>query len=161
VTGFSLVGSAAYTDAKLRQNVCEIDDPTFTCTGAGNSISAPAGTRLPITPKFKASLVGRYEFPVMGDAKAHVQAVLTHQSSSSADLRVAAAALLGRLKPYTMADFAFGIDWSRFTAEAFLENAFDTRAQITRFDQCGQCFNRIYVVPYRPQTIGVRVGTKF
>jgi iron complex outermembrane receptor protein len=159
--GFSLVGSAAYTDAKLRQNVCEVDDPTFTCTGAGNSISAPAGTRLPITPKFKASLVGRYEFPVMTNAKAHVQAVLTHQSSSTADLRVAAAALLGRLRPYTMADFAVGVDWARFTAELFLENAFDTRAQITRFDQCGQCFNRIYVVPYRPQTIGVRVGTKF
>ena len=161
VLGLSITGSAAYTDAKLRQNVCEIDDPTFTCTGAGNSISAPAGTRLPVTPKFKFSGVGRYEFPISAGAKAHVQAVVTHQSSSSADLRVDAAALLGRLKPYTMADFAVGVDWKRLTIEAFLENAFDTRAQITRYDQCGQCFNRIYVVPYRPQTLGIRVGTKF
>ncbi|HEY0414513.1 MAG TPA: TonB-dependent receptor [Allosphingosinicella sp.] len=159
--GLSITGSAAYTDAKLRQNVCTIDDPTFTCAAPGNSISAHAGTRLPVTPKFKFSGVGRYEFPVGGDSKAHVQAVVTHQSSSSADLREAAATLLGRLKPYTMADFAFGVDWKRFTIEAFIENAFDTRAQITRFDQCGQCFNRIYIVPYRPQTIGLRVGTRF
>jgi iron complex outermembrane receptor protein len=161
VEGLSFNGSAAYTDAKLRKNVCAIDDPTFTCTGAGNSISAPAGTRLPVTPKFKASGTARYEFPLGVSAKAHVQSIVTHQSSSTADLRVQPAALLGRLKPYTMADFAFGVDWSRFTAEIFAENAFDTRAQITRFDECGQCFNRIYIVPYRPRTIGLRLGTKF
>jgi len=161
VQGLSFLGSAAYTDAKLLKNVCTIDDPTFTCTGAGNSISAPAGTRLPVTPKFKASGTARYEFPIDTGAKAHVQSVLVYQSSSTADLRTGPAALLGRLKSYTMADFAFGIDWARFTAELFAENAFDTRAQITRFDQCGQCFNRIYVVPYRPRTIGLRLGTKF
>ncbi|HEY0314533.1 MAG TPA: TonB-dependent receptor [Allosphingosinicella sp.] len=161
VQGLSFLGSAAYTDAKLLKNVCAVDDPTFTCSGAGNSISAPAGTRLPVTPKFKASGTARYEFPLATDVKAHVQSVVVHQSSSSADLRTGPAALLGRLKAYTMADFAFGIDFSRFTAEVFAENAFDTRAEITRFDQCGQCFNRIYVVPYRPRTIGIRLGTKF
>lgn len=163
--GLSITGSAAYTDAKVRANVCEFDDPTFTCTAPGpqgqaNSISAPAGTRLPVTPKFKASATGRYEFP-LGSGKAHVQTVLTHQSSSSADLRVGPAAILGRLRPYSMADFAFGMEWGRFTGEIFLENAFDKRAELTRYQQCGQCNLRVYIVPYRPQTLGLRVGTRF
>lgn len=165
VRGLSLTGSAAYADAKVRSNVCDFDDPTFTCTAPGpqgqaNGISAPAGTRLPVTPKFKASATGRYEFP-LGAGKAHVQTVLTHQSSSTADLRVAAAAVLGRLRPYTMADFAFGMEWGKFTGELFLENAFDKRAELTRYQQCGQCNLRVYVVPYRPRTLGLRVGTRF
>ena len=163
--GLSLTGSAAYTDAEVRANVCDFDDPTFACTAPGpqgqaNSIAAPAGTRLPVTPKFKASATGRYEFP-LGPGRAHVQTVLTHQSSSSADLRVGPAAVLGRLRPYTMADFAFGMEWGKFTGEIFLENAFDKRAELTRFQQCGQCNLRVYVVPYRPRTLGIRVGTRF
>jgi outer membrane receptor protein involved in Fe transport len=163
--GLSLTGSAAYADAKVRANVCEFDDPTFQCTAPGpqgqaNSISAPAGTRLPVTPKLKTSGTARYEFP-LGSGTAHVQTVLTHQSSSTADLRVGPAAVLGRLDAYTMADFAAGMEWGDLTAELFIENAFDERAELTRYQQCGQCNLRVYVVPYRPRTLGLRVGTKF
>jgi outer membrane receptor protein involved in Fe transport len=176
VHGFSLLASGAYTDAKTRRNLCAIDDPTYTCTvappGQTNFVSAPAGTRLPVTPRFKFSGTARYEFGVgRGDTKAHVQAVVSHQSSASSDLRTTIfspvgdpefpAAETGPLKAYTMVDFAFGLDLHRFTAELFLENAFDERAQITRFQECGQCFDRPYVVVYRPRTIGVRLGTKF
>jgi outer membrane receptor protein involved in Fe transport len=157
VTGLSFTGSAAYTDAKTRQNTCKTDDPTFSCTGP--DIAAPKGTRLPVTPKFKASGTARYEFP-LGDATAHVQSIVTHQSSSTADLRTANAALLGRLRSYTMADFAFGLEWKTFTAEIFAENAFDTRAELSRFTQCSVC-TRAYIVPYAPRTIGLRLGAKF
>ena len=67
----------------------------------------------------------------------------------------------GRLAAYTTADFALGIQWTRFSAELFLENAFDERAQLTRFQECGQCFDRPYIVTNTPRTIGVRVGTRF
>ncbi len=60
-----------------------------------------------------------------------------------------------------MADFAFGLEWGKMTGEIFLENAFDKRAELTRFQQCGQCNLRVYVVPYRPRTLGLRVGTRF
>jgi len=159
VPGLSLTGSAAYADAKVRSDVCEFDDPTGVCAFP-NTVVAPAGTRLPVTPKFKASATGRYEFP-FGAGRAHVQTVLTHQSASSADLRVGPAAVLGRLRPYSMADFAFGMEWGKMTGEIFLENAFDKRAELTRFQQCGQCNLRVYVVPYRPRTLGIRVGTRF
>ena len=176
VQGLYLSGSAAYTDAKTRRNLCGFDDPTYTCTTPGpqgqtNYISAPKGTRLPVTPRFKFSAEARYEFPVSADAKGHVQGVVTHQSSASSDIRtlifdglgnaVNPAAGTGRLPEYTMADFFVGLDWKKWMIELFVENAFDKRAQLTRFQECGQCYNRPYVVVARPRTFGLRVGTKF
>jgi hypothetical protein len=43
----------------------------------------------------------------------------------------------------------------------FIENAFDTRGQLSRFQECGSCGQRPYIVPIRPQTVGVRLGSKF
>jgi iron complex outermembrane receptor protein len=176
VQGLYLSGSAAYTDAKTRRNLCGFDDPTYTCTTPGpggqtNYVSAPKGTRLPVTPRFKMSATARYEFPVFTDAKAHLQGVLSHQSSASSDLRTLIfnslgtalfpATQTGRLPEYTLVDFAVGVDVRKWMAELFVENAFDKRAQLSRGLECGQCFNRPYVVVARPRTIGVRVGTKF
>jgi len=174
VPAFNLAASAAYTDARTRRNLCLFDDPTFTCVPTAaipfNFVSAPAGTRLPVTPRFKFAANARYEFPLLGGT-GHARAAVSHQSSASSDLRtaivqsgtgniVSPAAQTGRLAAYTTADFAVGIEWSRFSAEIFLENAFDERAQLTRFQQCGQC-NRPYIVTNTPRTIGVRVGTRF
>ena len=124
-----------------------------------------------MTPRFKMSAQARYEFPLAGGT-GHLQTCVTHSSSASSDLRTAIvqpgtgdivnpAALIGRLAPYTTADFAFGLEWSRITAELFIENAFDERAQLTRFVLCGQCFQRPYIVTNTPRTIGLRLGTRF
>ncbi|HST36438.1 MAG TPA: TonB-dependent receptor [Allosphingosinicella sp.] len=168
--GLNIAASAAYTDAQTKRNLCGVDDPTFTCAGPGNFISAPAGTRLPVTPRFKFSSTTRYEFP-LGGGTAHAQATLSHQSSASSDIRTLIftplgdprnpAALTGRLDGYTTADFAFGMEWERFNVELYIENAFDERAQLTRFQECGQCFQRPYIVTNTPRTIGIRVGGSF
>ena len=175
IQAFNFAMSAAYTDAKTRRNLCLFDDPTFTCTPTVaipfNFISAPAGTRLPITPRFKFAATARYEFPVMGGT-GHAQASVSHQSSAASDIRTAIvqsgtgniinpAALTGRLDSWTTADFALGIAWGRFSGELYIENAFDERAQLTRFQQCGQCFGRPYIVINTPRTIGIRFGATF
>ena len=121
---------------------------------------APAGTRLPITPQFKANGIARYTFGIGDTAKAHVQGVVVHASSASSDIRVADALRIGRLEAYTTADFALGIDWTRFSAELFMQNAFDERAQISRGTACGPC-TRVYVNIVTPRTIGFRMGAKF
>jgi iron complex outermembrane receptor protein len=167
---FTMAASAAYTDAKTRRNLCLVDDPTFTCAPPFNAISSPAGTRLPVTPRFKMAATARYEFPLAGGT-AHGQASMAHQSSASPDLRrlifqsngnpIDPSVATGRLAAYTTADFAFGVEWQRISAELFVENAFDERAQLTRFQECGQCFQRPYIVTNTPRTIGVRVGTRF
>jgi iron complex outermembrane recepter protein len=165
VRGFTLNASAAYTDAKTKQNLCAFNDPSFACTAPGpqgqdNEITAPKGTRLPITPKFKASATARYEWE-MGEWKPYVRSVIAHSGSAASDIRVDFAAALGRLPSWTTVDFGLGAEYRRFTTELFLANAFDERAQITRFVQCGQCTDRPYAVVQRPRTIGFRAGYRF
>ncbi|MFD1611068.1 TonB-dependent receptor [Sphingomonas tabacisoli] len=185
VTGLTLSGSAAYTDGKIRKNLCLFDDPTFACTqpgpgGEDNRISSPKGTRLPVTPRFKMSATGRYEFQAAPDVKPYLQATVTHSSSAASDIRESVNGSagvifnprlqLGNLPAWTTADFAVGVKWKQFTAEAFIQNAFDERAQITRFVQCGSCypaaggfpgFGRAYAVVQTPRTIGIRAGYRF
>jgi len=160
--GLSLTATGAYLDAKIRNNLCATDDPTFQCTGAGDSVVAPKGTRLPVTPKFKANATARYEWE-LGPGKAHLQGGLTHSSSASSALRIGTSTTdqPPPLKGYNLVDFAVGYAWSNFTAELFAENAFDNRAQLSAFEECGSCSQRPYYVVYRPRTIGIRFGTKF
>jgi outer membrane receptor protein involved in Fe transport len=169
VHGLTLSGSAAYTDAKTRQNLCLQDDPTFVCA-APNAISAPKGTRLPITPRFKFNGSARYQFDAGPDLRPYVQAVVSHSSSAASDIRFLDSSgnnprvQQGNLPAWTTADFAVGAEWRKFTAEVFIQNAFDERAQITRFVQCGQCLppaGRAYAVVQTPRTIGVRAGYRF
>jgi outer membrane receptor protein involved in Fe transport len=174
--GLSLNLAAAYTDAKTTRNLCSVDDLTYACVGFDddgrpNLISAPKGTTLPITPKFKLSGTLRYTGE-MGNAKAYGQLNVAHQSSASSDIRVAVyetftdnvispAALLGRLPAFTTVNLAFGIDWDKFNVELFAQNLFDERGQISRTVACGSCYQRPYIVPNQPRTFGIRAGFDF
>jgi iron complex outermembrane receptor protein len=153
-----LTAAGSYTDAKTTQNLCSIDDPTYSC--ATSSISAPIGTRLPITPEFKGNATARYTFD-WGSAKPYLQAIVAYQSSASSDIRVAQAALLGRLEAFATANFAAGTEFGNYSVEVFVQNAFDERGQLSRFQECGNCSQRPYIVPIDPRTIGLRLGAKF
>ena len=164
--GFTLNAAGAYTDAKAAQNICNAStDLTPDCTGLdskGNPdvVIAARGTRLPVTPKFKATATARYSWPMMTDAKAHIQAGVSYQSAAEAGLRSSDVALLGKLPAYALADAAAGIDWKSFNVELFVSNMFDKRNQLTRFVACSIC-TRVLVVPGTPRTIGLRAGYKF
>ncbi|NML93267.1 TonB-dependent receptor [Novosphingobium olei] len=150
--------AAAYTDAKTRQNLCAVFDPTFTC--ATSSVQAPAGTRLPITPRFKATTTVRYTVPV-GEAKVYGQFNLAYQSKASSDIRVDYAAKLGELPDFATVNLSLGADWPNYSLELFVQNLLDERGQLSRFVQCGACTSRPYYVPITPRTIGLRAGAKF
>jgi iron complex outermembrane recepter protein len=152
--------SGAYTDAKIRNNLCAAVDPTFTCSDPDNSISAPAGTRLPITPQWKMSGTARYTVP-MGEGKVYGQVNATYQSSASSDLRVDFAAAQGRLEGFGQVNLAIGGEWSSYSIEAFVRNLTDERGQLSRFVQCGACTQRPYIVPTTPRMFGLRAGAKF
>lgn len=173
---FTLNVAAAYTDARTRQNLCLGDSGSSNCTGTlpggtANLVSAPAGTRLPITPEFKASGTARYTLP-MGAAKVYGQLNATYQSSASSDIRTAIyevfsgnvinpAAQLGRLPAFGQVNLAVGSDWDRYSLEFFVQNVGDVRGQLSRFQECGSCGQRPYIVTTTPRTIGVRAGAKF
>ena len=189
--GLTLNATAAYTDAKTKGNICNIfADTTSDCTGVdGDFITAPSGTRLPVTPKFKGSASARYTWPAWADVKAHVQGVVTYQGSAPSSLRtqvqlvgtdaaaVCAAAgatvpnnlgldlcdpniFQGKLRSSTLVDLFAGLDWPSYNLEIFATNVFDKRNDLSRFTACGSC-TRALVVPGRPRTIGVRMGYKF
>ena len=158
--GLSLNVAAAYTDAKMTRNLCAVDDPTFTCTGAGNSIASPVGTRLPITPQWKMSGTARYTVE-SGSAKYYGQINGSYQSSASSEVRATNAAIIGILPSFGSLNLAFGAEWDSFHIEAFASNVLDERGQLSRFLQCGQCGVRPYVVPIQPRTFGIRAGVNF
>jgi outer membrane receptor protein involved in Fe transport len=157
--GLTLTASGAWTDAKTTQNLCSSDDPTYTCA-APNSIAAAKGTRLPVTPQLKANATARYDFKG-GSTDWWVQGVVAYQGSASSDIRVAQALLLGDIKSSVTADFSVGAKLSKFSLELFLANAFDERAEISRFVPCSVCYQRPYYFYERPRTVGVRAGTSF
>ena len=185
--GLTLTGAAAYTDAKTKGNICEVasdttpncdailvpDDPTTPEDETERDvITAPSGTRLPVTPQFKITGTARYSWD-MGPGKAHAQIGVVHQTSAASALKTADEAVTGRIPAYTLVDLFAGYDWSRYSLEAFVTNVFDKRNQLSRFVVCGLCgaptdvvgnptgLNQNHIVPGRPRTIGFRVGAKF
>ena len=182
--GLTFNAAAAYTDAKTKGNICnKIGDPTSDCSflfindpedpddDVQDFIVAPSGTRLPITPKFKATATARYSWPAWADVKAHVQGGVTYRGSAPSSLRTEIELVgtgehvdpndfQGRLRSATLVDLFAGLDWPRWNIEAFAINLFDKRDDLSRQTACGSC-TRALVVPGRPRTIGLRAGMKF
>lgn len=159
--GLSFSGGAAFTDAELTENYCGFTDDQ------GNPISdcpnplAPDGTQLPVTPKFKGNLTGRYEFE-LASFDAHLQASAIYVGKRWADLRLVERDILGRLDSYTTFDMSAGLDNGSYSLELFIDNVADERGELTRFTQCAEAVcKQPYVVPVRPRTFGVRFGQKF
>ena len=158
--GLTLNAAAAYIDAKTKQNICAVAaDETPNCTDPGDEITAPKGSRLPITSKFKITGTARYAWD-MGPGKAHVQAGVVHQTKARSALRTADNDLTGMLPAYTLVDLFAGYDWNKYSFELFATNVFDKRNQLARSVSCSICTN-IHIVPGRPRTIGLRAGMKF
>ena len=170
--GLTLNAAAAYTDAKTKGAICtNADDTTPNCTAPGDFPSVPSGTRLPITPKFKATATARYSWPVWANVKAHIQGGVTYRGSAPSSLRTAIQLVgtgdivdpnvfQGRLGSATLVDVFAGLDWPKWNVEAFVTNLFDKRDDLSRQTACASC-TRAMVVPGRPRTIGVRAGVKF
>jgi outer membrane receptor protein involved in Fe transport len=191
--GWTINATAAYTDAKTKGNICNaFTDTSPNCTGvdlSGNPdfIITPSGSRLPVTPKFKAAATARYSWPAWTNVKAHVQGGVNYQGSAPSSIRsqiqlsgdqtdvtafcAAAGALTplgycnpnifqGKIRASTTVDLFAGLDWPKYSIEIFGTNVFDDRNELSRFTACGSC-TRALVVVGRPRTIGVRAGMKF
>jgi outer membrane receptor protein involved in Fe transport len=169
--GLTLNAAAAYTDAKTKGNICSFSGGDEDCSGLNASgdpdfIVARSGSRLPVTPKFKASATARYAWAV-ATGRAHVQAGIAHQGSAIADIRRDTDGdgtnpndFLGRIKGSTIVDLFAGYDWAAYNFELFATNVFDERNELSRFVVCSVC-TATKIVPGRPRTIGVRVGSRF
>jgi len=168
---FTLNAGASYNDAKIVRDFCLIANDAFDCTTPDNALLAPAGTRLPITAKFKGNALARYEFPV-GAMDGHFQASLVYEGRRTTDLRLLERDLMGSLPAYTTVDVTAGIKGTRWSAEIFARNLFDRNGAVGKTIQCLEttCGDpdgvtvigpKIYTYVTQPRTIGVKIGTKF
>jgi iron complex outermembrane recepter protein len=180
IPALTLSGSGAITDANLDTNYCGFSNLVTKQPYTGDCLAedgypaeSPAGTQLPITPKYKANLTSRYDFPIMGFA-AHVQGSAVYQSSVWPDLRVQGPdpitgvfgpirSALGKQPAFATFDFSTGIETDAWSVELFVENALDAQAIQYRYAECTTriCDNEPYDVPGRPRLIGIKFGQKF
>ena len=121
---------------------------------------APDGTSLPVTPDLKANLTARYTF-VVSTFDAFVQGSMIYQADSWSDLRLSDRDAHGETDGYFMTDFSAGIAKDNWHLSAFVDNAFDSTAEVYRWDQCTVCGQGTYVTPQQPRTFGIRFGQDF
>lgn len=170
--GLSLNFAGSYNEAEITQPFCRTANVDFNCAvPAGNAELAPAGTRLPLVPRFKGSAIGRYEFP-LGMWDGHIQAAVSHVGERTSDLRTVQNAIKGEYEAYTTADFSLGFDNGTFRVELFATNVFDSDGKFYTSVQCVEttCGDPdgvsatggvLYDYLIKPRTIGLKFGADF
>jgi outer membrane receptor protein involved in Fe transport len=117
VTGLNLSVNGAYTDARLSTDTL---------------IGGLKGDQLPFTPKFSASLNADYNWALSGTIQAHVGGSLRHLSSQSASFDTAYRTAHGharRLDAYDVIDLSAGVDFGRFSLDAYVRNLGDSHGR--------------------------------
>jgi len=161
--GWALSANATLLDAKLVElgsDACCYLIPV--ASGSGPIVPlAQAGSRLPVTPRFKGTLIARYNFTV-DDWKSNIQGSLVHQSDSVPVLAQPEAAVTGTQPAYSLFDLSAGAEHKGTSFGVFISNLFDSRAELTRFNNCRSTVCSLtYVIPAQPRTIGIKFGQKF
>jgi outer membrane receptor protein involved in Fe transport len=164
--------ATTYTDAYLTQNYCGALNPdgspvdTNPCVVSGKAPFTPLatkGTRLPETPRFKTSASARYLFPV-GAWEGHVEGDLVYQTWVPSALRTEDTDLLGQQPAYALTNLFLGLEKGGLSIELLVKNAFDRRANLYRYSECGTTVcgaGAVYTVIAPPRLIGLQVGQKF
>jgi len=158
--GFSLTAAGAYNDAKLTTPFCNLPNGVLRCD---LGINAPAGTRLPLQPKFKQTTTARYDFRA-GATDLYAQISMLNQTNSTNLLRTRDQNILGINDGFTTFDGAFGGKLTNnMTFEFFIQNMFDKRGILSRNQQCVlvTCLRNARDYPIKPQQFGIKVGQRF
>ena len=133
--GLTISGAFSFLDTEITRVITPTNDVT-------------RGDSLAFAPEFQATLRARYEWEV-GGLRAHVMPHLTHSAESYSDIiRINR----DRVDGWTMLGVTAGVTADNWTAEFYIDNLTDERAEISR----SFVFDRQRVSYARPRTIGVR-----
>jgi iron complex outermembrane receptor protein len=123
---------------------------------------APAGTNLPVVPKFKGNIVARYTFGAINQFAPFAQASYVYQTQTAPQLRADVTDILGMQPAYGLLDLAGGFDRDNLNVQLYVSNATDKRAQLSRFTQTNPVAdNQVYIIPAQPLTIGIKFAQRF
>jgi outer membrane receptor protein involved in Fe transport len=166
----TLSTSFTFLDPRLTENYCG----TAGVTNCPNLVTkeafipnligpqAPAGTNLPITPKFKGNVIARYNFNEVAGWKPFGQASWVYQSKSTPTLRVDQTRIIGVQPAYGLVDLMGGAQLNNSTIQLIVTNVADRRAQLSRFVQTVPTVDpQPYVIPAQPRTVAIQFGQKF
>jgi len=175
----TLSTSGAYNNATLNGNFCNfafnaanlsISQLSSCSLGqfvAGSSpptpqVAAANGTRLPRQPQFKGNSSVRYDTD-LGPYGAYLQGAVLYQTGATQDLNVYNDQLLGDTPGFASIDFSGGIKKDNWTMDVFIQNAFDTRGQLTKNTFCSItfCSGSSRTFPIKPQFFGVKFAQHF
>ena len=147
VAGLTLTATAAYTQATLNK-----DEP---------ALGAHEGERLPDSPRWQASLVGDYLFPIGEETLGFVGATVRHVGDRTISFSNSTSKPNFTLPDYTMLDLRAGIEAGRYTLTAFVRNATNERALLSGDSSLLTRLGQVTATVARPLTAGVVLAAKF
>jgi iron complex outermembrane recepter protein len=166
----NLSANFTFLDPRLTQNYCGsagvTNCPDLVTTEAFipnlKGPQAPAGTNLPITPKFKGNVIARYTFGEVAGWRPFGQLSYVYQTKSLPTLRVDQAQIIGTQPAYGLLDLTGGAQVNKCTIQLIVTNVTDKRAQLSRFVQTvPSAENQPYIIPTQPRTVAIQFGQKF
>ena len=148
--GLLFTVNAAYTNARLT----EATDPI---------VGGRDGDRLPFSPKVAVSVNGDYDWAVGSKATAFVGGSIRYLGDQAGPFSPTYTATYGgrsRLQPYAVVDLRAGVEFGRFSIEAYAKNLNDAAGKnsvVESFFPNGATGTGII----RPRTIGISFGAGF
>ncbi|HEX8758145.1 MAG TPA: TonB-dependent receptor [Steroidobacteraceae bacterium] len=170
-----LTADFTFIDPVLTENYCgtigvtDCPGPNSAANGdylpAGGWIGpiAPAGTNLPVAPKFKGNIVARYSLPTMGNWKPYAQVTAMYQNQTAQVLRGDQAIVVGNLPAYALVNLKLGVDGTNgMHADFFVSNLMNRLAELSRYTASNPSVdNQVYILPAQPRTFGIEFGQDF
>jgi outer membrane receptor protein involved in Fe transport len=169
-TNLMLSTNFTFLDPVLTQNYCGTVGVTSCANQQTPSVFngtwvgplAPAGTNLPVAPKFKGNIVARYSMNEMADWTPYAQAAFVYQTQTSPVLLQNEVQIYGMQPAYGLLDLTGGVTHNSMQIEGFVSNATDKRAQLSRFTESNPVNNnQVYVLPAQPRTFGLKFSMRF
>ena len=162
-SAISLSTNFTLLDARLTQNYCGTagvtncpDQVTPNVFGGAPVIGplAPAGTNLPVTPRFKGNVVARYTMDEFMGWKPFTQLSYVYQNKTTPVLLKNEVENIGIQPAYGLMDLAAGAHMNGTQVQVVITNLLDRSAELTRFAQTNPVNdNQPYIIPAQPRTI--------
>jgi outer membrane receptor protein involved in Fe transport len=151
----TLSASGTLLDAKLTTTFINVPE-------SGPTQIAPAGTRLPVQPRYKLNGSARYNF-TFASFNDFIEADVQTQGDSTSALFEDEEAVVGKTAPFTTVDLSAGVARDNWNLSVFVQNVGDTRGVLSKNSDCAISICGPYALDYltKPRFAGVKLGAKF
>ena len=141
IQGLTVTGAFSFLDTEITRVITPTDDVRL-------------GDPLAFAPEFQLNLRARYEWDLGGGRVAHIMPHVTHSNEAYSDIITINR---DRMSDWTMWGVTGGVSVEQWSAEFFIDNLTDERAELAR----SFIYDRQRVTYARPFTAGIRLRYDF